>query len=209
MEIIGFAVTVLGFVFAIWQYMRAEKAISEQKKSEYKLYQTIDSMPEKVVQGIANILPPPTPEETLSNVSSEQELQADLGDYGTPHIISYADVDGDGNNELLIQYPFGVHGSELRVLSWKNFKFVQIARLGSDTPTYFWVEDFDSDGTLEILTIETDSKHDLPYVYGLREKVVYKWNGKKFVVIHIEPEYTQEFLEEALNEFKEEYEQQY
>src|SRR3990172_3280602 len=47
---------------------------------------------------------------------------------------SYADVDGDGNDELLVQFPAGAHGSALAVFGFRNFNLELIGELGVGTP---------------------------------------------------------------------------
>jgi hypothetical protein len=207
MELIGFIIAVIGFPLALWQTYRAEQAIRSAndanrraKRFEAKLAENIEAMPDRVAQQIKTLIPAPA--EESEQQSLKRELIAELGPYGMPHFISYADVNSDGSNELLIQYPFGAHASSLKIFGWHEYEFREISEITTDTPTGFWVEDTDSDGQLEIVTVSVDEDAGLPYVMGLRSRVVYKWNGSNFAVISTQPEYEQETLEARLREWQ-------
>ena len=97
--------------------------------------------------------------------------------------IEYIDVNDDGQNELLIQYPTVAHGSALRILAWQNDKFEELASLGVGTPAGFEFGDFDGDGRVEIRTQETDWSVGLPYVRAPRLVLLFRWNGAKFAEV--------------------------
>lgn len=94
--------------------------------------------------------------------------------------IDYADVDCDGEEELLIQYPVGVHGSALKIFGWRDGELYELARLSVGTPAGFQFGDFDGDGMIEIKTQETDWTAGLPYVTAPQIVLLMRWNGTEF-----------------------------
>ena len=97
--------------------------------------------------------------------------------------IDYADVNGDGKKELLLQHPTGAHGSTLKILEWKTGKLEELADLSVGTPAGFDFGDFDGDGKIEIRTEETDWSSGLPYVSAPRLILFFRWNGVRFIEV--------------------------
>jgi hypothetical protein len=99
------------------------------------------------------------------------------------HVIDLLDINGDGHKEVLVQYPTGLHGSELKVFAWQDGEFKPLACLRVATPAGFEFDDFDGDGRVEIKAEETDWSVGLPYVRAPRLHLLFRWNGSDFVEI--------------------------
>jgi hypothetical protein len=95
----------------------------------------------------------------------------------------YADVNDDGQEEMLIQYPVGAHGSVLKVFGWRGSEFGELASLSAGTPVGFDISDFDGDGKIEIRTEETDWTTGLPYVNAPRIVLLMRWDGTRFTEV--------------------------
>jgi hypothetical protein len=95
-------------------------------------------------------------------------------------LVQYADVNHDGQQEIIVQYPIGAHGSALKVFGWRDSEFAELARISVDTPGGFDIADFDGDGRIEIRTQETDWDKGVPYVVAPRILVTMRWDGIRF-----------------------------
>lgn len=63
--------------------------------------------------------------------------------------------------------------------------FGKLTEFSSGTPAGFTVGDLDGDGQIEIATVQPHNDH--PYASGIRDEVLYRWNGDEFVEIASEP----------------------
>ena len=97
--------------------------------------------------------------------------------------VDYVDVNEDGQEELLVQYPAGAHGCALKILAWRGSQFEELANVGTGTPFGFEFGDFDGDGKIEIKTQETDWSSGLPYASAPRVVLLLRWNGAGFVEV--------------------------
>lgn len=174
MEILGFIITIFSLLFGFYQFYCANK-------SEKKLQEVLNNQPQKILEGVSRLISP-----------LFEETKNKLGDFGVEgyYEIDVKDLDGDGKQELLIQYPYGAHGSMLKVFGRRNYDFEEIGELSSGTPCGFKIADFDLDGHLEIKTIE--SSENYPYALVLRDSVFYRWDGNQFLEISRTKEYTEE-----------------
>ena len=105
----------------------------------------------------------------------------------TMQSVEYVDVNHDGKQELIVQYPVGAHGSALKVFGWRDGEFAELARISVDTPGGFDIADFDGDGRIEIRTQETDWDKGVPYVVAPRIIVTMRWDGTRFSEISRRP----------------------
>ena len=119
---------------------------------------------------------------------------------GGSFVTSNADVDHDGRDELLVQYPIGAHGTALQVFGWRGDEFNQIGQLSVGTPAGFKVEDYDGDGRLEIVTHETDWSLGLPYALAPHESIWYRWDGQDFKEISRAKDYASDEVEDLLRD---------
>lgn len=180
MDPIGILGIVLSVALAIWQYQKAQSA-------EKHLHNLLHSLPLQLTENVARIL----------NVKDNPKQTS------TDNIVQtrFLDLNSDGKDELLVQFPFSAHASFLQVYGFKGWEFQLIAEISTDTPLGFEYEDVDSDGKLEIKTIETNRSSGLPFVMGLRDVVWYKLDGENFVEIkRIEP--SQKEIQDRISESK-------
>jgi hypothetical protein len=95
-----------------------------------------------------------------------------------PFAVTLADINNDGRDELLVASPWGPHSSMLRVFGLSDdepMSFGLLMELSSGTPAGFTVGDLDGDGAIEVATIQPSEDH--PYAVGIRDEVLYRWNG--------------------------------
>jgi hypothetical protein len=114
---------------------------------------------------------------------------------------SYADIDGDGNTELLVQMPTGAYGSVLLVYGMKDWEFQKLGELYSTTIGGFEVADIDGDGRLEGRTDEIAKRPDLPYVAGLRDQVTHRFDSGSFFEVDRVEHWTEEEMQKLKREF--------
>lgn len=95
--------------------------------------------------------------------------------------LAIADINNDGRDELLIASPWGPHSSMLHMYGQKDEfteSFGKLAEISSGTPAGFTVGDLDGDGRTEVATVQPVDPH--PYATGIREEVLYRWDGHLF-----------------------------
>ena len=136
----------------------------------------------------------------LSKAGQLQSATADRVDNlaSSPGLqVSLADLNGDGRDELLVQFPAGAHGSGLQVFGFRGLEFGLLAELGVGTPVGFRVQDYDNDGRLEVVTKETDWTVDLQYAYAPRERLYYRLRPEGFQEVARIKDYSADDLREA------------
>ena len=94
--------------------------------------------------------------------------------------LRLVDVDHDGKQELLVEFPTGAHASAAKIFKWRDGEWSSYADLGSDTPSGFEVGDFDADGLVEFRALQTDWEAGEPYVSAPRDRVWYRWEDGSF-----------------------------
>jgi hypothetical protein len=179
--IIGIVLAVVSLSFAIWQYQRANQA-------EKNLQLALKSLPTELLNNVSRFLERPT-----SDIRELYDLQESERTLHT----SYADLDGNGEDELLVQYPYGAHSAVLQVFGFRNRDFKLIDEISIDTMAGFLPKDVDGDGRLEIVTHEVSRDADFPYVMGFRDEVWYRLENGHFVEVKRSHCYTDEALNEA------------
>jgi hypothetical protein len=165
--LLGITGILIALGIAWWQYREADRA-------KAALHAALDAIPAKIADTLRLLV--------ASHQKDPDTTDNHLND-ALPSVVEYADVDGDGKQELLVQYPAGAHGSALKIFGWKNGEFAEIARLGVGTPVGFEFGDFDGDGRVEIKTQETDWTAGLPYVNSPRLTLLLRWNGTDFAEV--------------------------
>ncbi len=98
-------------------------------------------------------------------------------------LTQFADINDDGEEEMLVQYPVGAHGSALKVFGWRGCEFEELASLSVGTPAGFDIGDFDRDGKIEIRMQEIDWTAGLPYVDAPRVALLMRWDGTRFTEV--------------------------
>ncbi len=169
---VGLGLTVLGIALTLWGMWRA-KVFERQ-------------LPQIVAKAVATILrstPPsgPADDRTEDLSSSPASTASRLALAGALVAIDHCDLDGDGREELLVQYPSGAHGTALKVFGWRNGEFVELVTTGVGTPVPFEFGDVDDDGHLEVIGTETDWAAGKPYVSAPRVRIVYRWQSGTLV----------------------------
>jgi hypothetical protein len=178
MDLLGIALAVLGIcvtvAIAIYQHRKAETA-------ERKLESLKTTLPAELMSAINEALA-----RQLSSTEAvrptHDSSETGAADPSSPQ-TRYADIDGDGRDELLIEFLSGPHSTTLLVFNLKNWEFTKIAELQTTTPCGFDLVDYDDDGQIEVETVEIASFPDLPYVYGLRDRVTHKFLRGHFVEV--------------------------
>jgi hypothetical protein len=187
-EVIGLLIGVLSFLYAIWQHVEARQAARRAEEAEATLRVALDDLPRQLAEAMTLVAQKAPPSEHASGPGTQANRQTrDWSLTGSWNSLDHADVDNDGREELLVQYPGGVHGSVLQVFGLKDGVFTELASLGTGTPTGFRWADFDGDGQVEIEGEETDWSSDEPYVSAPRLRVRWRWNGQTFVEVSREP----------------------
>ena len=180
--IFGIVLSLVGLGVAYWQYRDAQNAKAELSAFMRKL-------PDQVLNNISAY---------LKGEQGEDLDFYDLTESSKTFHTRVVDIDGDGEDELLIQYPHGAHNATLRVFGIKNHKFKLLDQITVDTMAGFVVEDVDHGGRLEVKTLEVSPAANLPYVCGFRDEVWFRLINGKFVEVGRKPIYTQK----DLNNFK-------
>jgi hypothetical protein len=163
--IIGIILGVIGIGVSYWQYKRAEKA-------ENNLHIVLHRLPSQLLSNVARFLQ--TPQSDIRGLYDLQESDRRLH-------TSFADLDGDGEDELLVQHPYGAHAAVLQVFGFRDGDFKLIDEITADTMAGFVAEDKDGDGKLEVVTHEVSRDADFPYVMGFRDEVWYRLENERFV----------------------------
>lgn len=75
--------------------------------------------------------------------------------------VQKIDIDNDGSPELLIDFPVGAHGANLKVYKYHPTNgMVELDTLAADCGPYFEINDFDNDGKLEVATFHRNYSGD-------------------------------------------------
>ena len=182
--VLGVAGITVTVAIAIWQHKRAEKA-------ERNLQIVLHSLPSELLTNVSRFL-----QEPQTDIHELYDLQESDKRLHTSH----ADLDGDGEDELLIQYPYGPHAAVLQVFGFREGDFKLIDEITVDTMAGFIAEDKDTDGRLEVVTLEVSRDADFPYVMGFRDEVWYRLESDRFVEVKRINLYAPEDLKRARSE---------
>lgn len=170
----------LAIGIAIWQYWDAEKARAE-------LESLLRSLPNQVLTSV---------QDYVNRIQRADGAVSEISSSDFQMTAKYADLDGDGKDELLIQVPFGPHNSQLRVFGFRDWDFKLIAELEVMAPSDYEVRDVDDDGRLEVVTVD-QANTEFPYVCGFRDEVVYRLDKDTFIEIERRPLYNDKELEQG------------
>ena len=168
LSILGIA---LSLAVAYWEHRKA-------KRAEARLESLAETLPDKLLSGVRDALT----QHALPAV-------AEADGWSTPGAKSdqspwlrtrYADLDGDGRDELLVEVTSGPHSTTLLVYQVKNWEFDKLAELHSSTINGFDIVDSPDSVGKRVETVEVAKRPELPYVYGLRDRVAYRLVGGTF-----------------------------
>ncbi|MGE3348754.1 MAG: FG-GAP repeat domain-containing protein [Ramlibacter sp.] len=184
MELMGLALGLLGIflsiAIAIWQHSKA-------KSAEQHLASVLSSLPEVLLEGIGKAIT------SRAQTGGEKYVPDDSH---RMFRARYADVDGDGEDELLVEMNTGAYASVLLVYGLRSWEFKKIGELYSTVTGGFEIADFDGDGRLEVRTDEIAHRPGLPYVAGLRDEVVYRLQDGTFVELSRKECFSEEEMRE-------------
>jgi type II secretory pathway pseudopilin PulG len=175
MELVGLILGILGIAVTIaiayWQHKKAEIA-------EARLESLAAHLPGTLLDGVQQVL---ASQVAAGTDSDDGWVLPGSGSADSPWLKTrYADLNGDGTDELLIEAISGPHSSVLLVYGLRNWEFEKLAELHSTTINGFHLQRSDNDGRLEVETVEIAKPPGLPYVFGLRDKVTYRLVGNAF-----------------------------
>jgi hypothetical protein len=152
--------TLASLAIAVYEHRRATRA-------ESTLKEVLDNLPRKLIEGVASVV--------NTRVARNGEPNSNLS-------ARYADLNGDGRDEFLVEYVSGPHSTTLQVYGFKRggYEFRKLGELSQSTPLGFELEDIDNDGAVEVTAVEVANEPELPFVFGLRDRVTYKLGGRGF-----------------------------
>ena len=169
MELLGLALGLIGIAvsiaIALWQHSKA-------KSAEKHLASVLASLPKALLEGVGKVF--------ASRMLAEG-IDPKADDSYRQFRARYADIDGDGQDELLVELNSGAYASVLFVYGLQSWELKKIGELYSTNIGGFEISDLDGDGRLEIRTVEIAQRPELPYVAGLRDEVVYRFLNGRFV----------------------------
>lgn len=176
LSVLGIA---LSLAIAVWEHHRANRA-------EAMLARTFQDLPTKLVAD-------------LSRLIGKMENGEAPGTSGSSLSVQKADLNGDGNQELLVSFLSGPHNTALQVFGMKSpWEFGLLGEIYGSTPTEFDLEDVDGDGLPEVSVVEIAKAPDLPYVMGLRDRASYKLTPSGFIEVKRVKCYSPDDLRAAL-----------
>ena len=175
---VGLTLTALGVVLSIRGVRHARAADERAEQRDRRAGERTDAIGQQVTD-IARALGIPNVPSAGATLDSSEARRWAMG---------VADVNNDGREELLVASPWGPHSSMLHVFgqrdAWPD-SFGKLTEISSRTPAGFTVGDLDGDGSIEIATIQPHG--DEPYAAGIRDEVLYRWDGQQFAEVAAEP----------------------
>jgi hypothetical protein len=172
-----------GLAIAVMEHRRANKAEARSQSAEAQLQNLLKSLPTEFLK----VFLEHEANKSERTSSSDRSIE-----------ISYADLNGDGRDELIVEFISGPHNTAIHVFgSWGVH-----GEIYSSTPMGFYFADVDNDGAMEVISSEVSMIADLPYVMGFRDKVIHKLTPEGFVEVSREPCFTNEDLKEAIERAK-------
>lgn len=171
---LGLLGMLVSLAIAYWEHRKA-------KRAEARLEHLATTLPVKLLSGVRDVLAQHAPPAT-----------ADADGWSTPGASSdhspwlrtrYADLDGDGRDELLVEVASGPHSTSLLVYQMKHWDFEKVAELHGSTISGFDIVDSPDRVAKGVETVEVARRPELPYVFGFRDRVTYELAGNAFVEV--------------------------
>lgn len=132
-------------------------------------------MPRQILEALAPALP---------RAEGADEVEGGMTPEDFVAYVGYVDVTNDGDPELLVLHPAGVHASLLKVFGTQDVYsgFELLDELHSGVAGGFEVVDFDGDGLSEIATVNADFDRgpDRSYANAILVENLHRWNGFGF-----------------------------
>lgn len=155
MDILGVLGILVGLAIAWWEYRRA-------KKTEAELACVLQELPSQLVENISRFIS--EPHDNTQEIHSQESLSS----------AQYFDIDGDGRDELIVQFPAGAHGSAIQIYGFEGSEFHLKAESWSGTPNGFEIDTTDPSYSPLLRSVEQCSAADICYAAGLRDVVWHK-----------------------------------
>ncbi len=115
-NVLGVSSILIAVLIAIWQFCVAQRA-------QAKLESIVKTLPHELLNSVKSFVEQPN--EPANEILSK--------DYGLS--AKMADLEGDGEDELLISSPFGPHGSRLQVFGFREWEFQKIDEITVMAPS--------------------------------------------------------------------------
>lgn len=164
MDPLGLAGIVVSLLIAAWQYRDASNAKKE-------LRNVLDQLPQVIVENVV---------QKISN-GADPSVQTHLASSNNMTRVQYADLDNDGEDELIVEFPIGAHGSAVQIykIGYEGAKLID--EWGTDVPYGFEVDTSDPTDSPLLHTGSTNYSSGLPYVAGLRDAIWLKLKDGRLV----------------------------
>jgi hypothetical protein len=173
--ILGPLVGLASFV-AAWLRGRGQRADQTRLREELTAARAeLREMPKQILEALAPALP---------RAEGADEVESGMTPEDFVAYVGYVDVTNDGEPELLVLHPAGVHASLLKVFGTQDVYsgFELLDELHSGVAGGFEVGDFDGDGLSEIATVNADFDRgpDRSYANAILVENLHRWNGFGF-----------------------------
>lgn len=166
----GILLGILGLALAVWQYFRAERFQKQAEQTQARAVQTQAELQAEVLA---------IPNRVTAQVERLLRPQQRGAEQFEPNILRHADIDGDGENEILLEYLAPATGRILKAFDWnEKGELMEIGWLFSQQ-SGFEYSDVDGDGKTEIISYATPPDAEV-VALAPRAKLIFKWDGLEF-----------------------------
>lgn len=173
MDLLGLVGILITLLIALWQ---SREAASAKKQLENYLL----NLPNVIIQNVVSRIE--------SFEGRESQVNERLISHDNMPSTLYADLDNDGKDELIVEFPVGAHGSAVQIYKIGFEGPTLLAEWSTDVPYGFDIDKSDPTHSPLLVTGETNASSGLPYVMGLRDTVWLKLeNGKLVEHKRVEP----------------------
>ncbi|HOO02799.1 MAG TPA: hypothetical protein PLE76_08805 [Rectinema sp.] len=172
-------------IFGIWQFIDARRAKKKQSKIESQYKNLLENLPGVLTKEIVKTIRP-----NEANLNDKELASAD-----SLTSASFADLDGDGEDELIVQFPFSVHGSAIQIYRLTNGRPELCVEDISDTPSAFQIDFSDRVLGPMLVKVVQDSTYEVPYHLGLRDTIWLRFENNKLIECRRQTPSEQEVVE--------------
>lgn len=187
--------TITGWVVGIVSFYYAYRSGKKYEELISKLFNKLASQPFELI-GMLGI-------DAQTTVKHLYDFQEHIH---SPYTVTKLDIDQDGEEELLVQSGCGPYSCKLEIYKFNRADdeptLTLIDSTVVSTMAGYVFNDIDGDGKIEIITEDNSLKAEKPYVMGLRDRVIYRFENKKLKEISRIELYNDEDLKEVIQHFK-------
>lgn len=188
LTVTGWGVGIVSFIYAYISGKKHEDLMS-------KLFNKLASQPLELIAMLGV-----DAKDTVKQLYDFQE------NVHSPYSVSKLDIDQDGEEELIIQSGYGPYSCKLEIYKFSQvYEEPTLSLIDStivSTMAGYVFNDIDGDGKIEIITEDNSKKADKPYVMGLRDQVVFRFENNKLKEISRVELYSEEDLKEVIQHFE-------